>query len=137
MRSLSLQVKRNLLDQCYAAFLKFHTAISSVTGENLPNMEGWHDAYVANRTAMEPVADDLIALTHLRISRELADRVEALRITFRRWEGHYQVYQTGHPPQQTKAFEELVTTHPQRIRAALDDVTSEFRDALKPRHFRL
>jgi hypothetical protein len=82
-RSIALQVNRDLKLQCYAAFTKFHAIISSVTEQFSPIVSGsnWHVAYIAKRAALEPVVDDLIALTHLTISAGLAERVKLCAAT--------------------------------------------------------
>jgi hypothetical protein len=99
----------------------------------------WYDAYRAKRTALEPVADDLIALTHLAISAELADRVGALREEFDRWGASYDLaknYPDMPQAQQEKELEDAIKTIPEKIKGMLDEVTREYRRALEPRLFR-
>jgi hypothetical protein len=124
-------IQSKLMDQCSAAFLKLHAAISSVTGENFPiaDLHAWHGAYLAKRQEVELIADELVAVTRLCISDELADRVEALRREYRQWEVHFQVYERG-LPQADKAFEQMVTIHPRKILAKLESLTGEYRKAL-------
>ena len=134
MQSHAVQVRRDLKLRCYETFLKFHATMSAVVAEYAPAADtGWHDAYLERRKALELIADDLIPLVHLVISEQVAEKVHALRVEFRKWEGHVILSQAKlmPPDERVQAHRELVQHHPRRLKELLDGLTSEFRAALE------
>lgn len=132
--AMHFQVKKGLREQCYAAFVRFHVAISSVTFEWAYATGGdeWHKAYVGKRAVMEQAADELIALTKLTISPQLAEQVGQVRVAFRVWNAHFlTMKQPGMPGEMlVQANEALNTTQPKEILAKLENLTREYRRAL-------
>lgn len=129
-----LEVRNDLRRQCLAAFLKLHALVRSVTEPYAPAVErAWVDRYVAAGQALEPIADELVALCALLISREQADRVDALRKEYRVWQAHG--FTANHPdmpgPDRADAHKKLVKEHPEKLRRMLDELTAEFRVVLR------
>jgi hypothetical protein len=127
--SATLHLHRELKAKCYAVFVQFHTIISSVTAENIAVQgDPWHDAYRTKIQQLEPVGDELIALTHVTISRELAEDVKKLRLAFRMWEASWMTSQASAMPSdlRSEAFRKALEDHPREILGLLDGVTKAY-----------
>lgn len=129
-----LEVRNDLRRQCLAAFLKLHAIVRSVTEPYAPAVSTtWQDQYIAGGQALEPIADELVALCALLISNEQGDRVDALRKEYRVWRAHLAT--ANHPdmpgPDRADAHNKLVKEHPEKLRRMLDELTVEFRAVLR------
>lgn len=129
-----LEVRNDLRRQCLAAFLKLHAILRSVTEPWAPAIEKeWLDRYASAGVALEPIADELVALCALLISQEQAGRVDALRKEFRVWRAHAAI--SSHPdmpgPDRAEAHRVFVKEHPEKLRRILDDLTTDFRAVLQ------
>lgn len=134
-RSASLALERSLMEQCYASFLRFSALIASVTEEHAPAAggEAWTEAYRAKRQAMEPVADELIALTRLLLDDHIADKVAETRLAFRRW-GAFDLTSklpglTGE--QRVAEHEKLISGQPLLILRLLSELSELYRAELR------
>jgi hypothetical protein len=138
--AMHFQVKKNLKEQCYSAFVRFHVAISSVTYEwaHLTGGDAWHDAYIEKRKVMEQAADELITLTSLTISPQLAKQVGEVRGAFRVLNAPYMTMKQPEMPGGIliEANEALNKTQPREILTKLEGLTLEYRRALGVRFSR-